>query len=215
VAAGSDSVPIKVEDLARAKELPASALRRFGLEDCAEGVRFRYTSAPGAPARPRLRTALRGADGSSWDPASDLPISVYHPPDPPAAPRVDFLILVEGESDCWTAWLHGVPAVGIPGAAAVDALQPDDLRDVRRVYVLIENEAAQTYPDGVAAYVRRLCARIRTIGFDGPVFELRMPDGLSDLNDLYRRHRQGFPEALQAALASAAPLDTPSAAEAG
>ena len=29
------------------------------------------------------------------------------------------LILVEGESDCWTLWFHGHPALGLPGADTV------------------------------------------------------------------------------------------------
>ncbi|GAH15238.1 unnamed protein product, partial [marine sediment metagenome] len=26
-----------------------------------------------------------------------------------------WVLLVEGESDCWTAWYHGIPALGLPG----------------------------------------------------------------------------------------------------
>ena len=25
------------------------------------------------------------------------------------------MLLVEGESDCWTTWFHGIPALGVPG----------------------------------------------------------------------------------------------------
>lgn len=27
------------------------------------------------------------------------------------------VILVEGESDCWTLWLHDLPSLGLPGAS--------------------------------------------------------------------------------------------------
>ena len=29
--------------------------------------------------------------------------------------KAGFLIIVEGESDCWTCWFHGIPALGAPG----------------------------------------------------------------------------------------------------
>jgi hypothetical protein len=45
-----------------------------------------------------------GADGSAWDPESELPISAYNPPNPQDMVTSDFVIIVEGESDCWTAW---------------------------------------------------------------------------------------------------------------
>ena len=43
--------------------------------------------------------------------------------------------------------------------------------------------------------MRDLVARLRAVDYSGPIFELRMPEGLNDLNDLYRSDPAEFSEA--------------------
>src|SRR5205807_1704531 len=105
---------VTINKLAVAKAISADALRAFGLKDTPDGVIFEYRTSTGEAARPRLRTAMRGADGSQWMASSALPIAVYSaPPGVAASVDPDDLLLVEGESDCWSAWLHGIAACGI------------------------------------------------------------------------------------------------------
>ena len=200
---------VTVEKLAAAKRIPADALRSFGLADVPEGVRFDYRQADGTPARPRLRTAMRGADGSVWSSESSLPISVYTAP-PGLTPAVDLesLIIVEGESDCWSAWLHGVAALGIPGPTQFDKLELKHVEPFAAVYLLREPAPADspTYANGVETYLRNVQSRLKEIGYAGQVFELTMPDGLFDLSELHQHDPQQFLPRLARAKQAAQPL---------
>jgi putative DNA primase/helicase len=193
---------VTVERLAAAKRLPPDVLRSFGLSDVPEGVRFDYRTAENLPARPRLRIAMRGADGSQWVSPSTLPIAVYTPP---ASVRTtvdpESLIIVEGESDCWSAWYHGVPAIGIPGADHADKLELEHVQSFSSVYLLREPAPAggPTYKEGVETYLQNIQHRLKKIGYKGNVFEFTMPDGLYDLSELH----QDDPEQFVARLARA------------
>ncbi len=67
----------------------------------------------------------------------------------------EFVVLVEGESDCHTLWYHDIPALGIPGAAAwKDERDAQHLDGVPRVYVVVE-------PDQGGDTVKRWLGRSR------------------------------------------------------
>jgi hypothetical protein len=201
---------VTIERLASAKNIPADFLRRLGLLDRPEGVLFDYRTSSGAPARPRLRTAMRGADGSSWEYPSALPITIYAPP-VWFTPTVDphSLVIVEGESDCWSAWLHGVAACGIPGPEHGDKIEASHIAGIDTIYLLREPAPAdsRTYRAGVEAYISTIVGRLRQIGYRGGLFELRMPDGLFDLSELHHRDPTQFLVRLAAAKAAARHLD--------
>lgn len=191
---------VTVARLAEAKELPVGALHRFGLSDVDEGVRFTYVAPDGTAGRTRLRTGMRGAGGSAWVTGDTRPVVAYSTAEGLENARAaGYQIVVEGESDCWTAWHHGLPAVGIPGSEHWDALASEHL-PVSEVFVQVEADNAQTYPDGVAGYVAAVVHRIRDLGFTGQVHELKLGDGISDLSDLYRSNPDGFTAAVAQAL---------------
>jgi hypothetical protein len=200
--------PVTIERLAQAKQISADVLRSFGLVDVSEGVKFEYRNSDGSPARPRLRTAMRGVDGSQWVSPSTLPIAIYTAP-AEIKPTVDpeSLIIVEGESDCWAAWLHGVAACGIPGSKHFDKLDRDHVVPVRKIYLLREPASpdSPTYDDGVEAYLQNIESRLRDIGYRGDVYELRMPLGLFDLSELHQDDPGRFLERLAAAKQAATP----------
>ena len=197
---------VTVEKLAEAKQLPVEALHSFGLANFEAGVRFKYRDSRGMPARPRLRTAMRGADGSQWDSTSTLPITTYSPPSGvQIAVDPSEIILVEGESDCWSAWFHGVAACGIPGPEHWDKIEEGNVVGFETIYIIREpaTDDSPTYREGVDAYIDKLCQRLRTIGFQGPILELQMPDGLFDLSELHQADPDQFVTRLQNAKRSA------------
>ena len=58
-----------------------------------------------------------------------------------------YVAIVEGESDCHTLWSHGIPAVGVPGAAVVKVALPDIERLLQmhpdlQPYVFLESDTA-------------------------------------------------------------------------
>jgi hypothetical protein len=55
------------------------------------------------------------------------------------ARKAGMVVLVEGESDCHTLWFHGIPALGIPGAANWrEERDAPHLEGIDTIYVMIE-----------------------------------------------------------------------------
>lgn len=112
-----DRAGVTLADLAAAKRLPIEFLRGLGVHD----VRLRTGSAVAVPyygengeeVAIRYRIALRG-DRFRWKEGSRvIPYGLWRLREWRGQHR--YILLVEGESDCWTAWHHGIPAIGIPG----------------------------------------------------------------------------------------------------
>lgn len=71
--------------------------------------------------RARIRTALKAKDGSYWEGTDTLtPYGLNRLKD-----AQDYLVLVEGESDCWTLWQWHIAALGLPGANNAQCLQAE------------------------------------------------------------------------------------------
>src|SRR5438876_12119649 len=104
--------------LARAKHLPEKFLREeLGLHDLNGGraVGIPYFGETGEDVALKRRTALKAKDGSFWP--EGLKLAAYGFWRLDRATKAGFIVLVEGESDCWALWHHGIPALGIPGAS--------------------------------------------------------------------------------------------------
>jgi hypothetical protein len=192
---------LTVEALAEAKQLPCQYLRQLGLRDLAGGgVGIPYYGPTGEEIAVKRRTALKATEGSYWP---KQPLAAYGQERLDAAMKASFLILVEGESDCWTVWYHGLPALGIPGANAVKTLQYEHVEVVEGIYVLRE-------PDrGGEIFVAGIRDRLPALGFSGKLFELRMPDGIKDPADLHVADPERFKATLEEAILAATPLELP------
>src|SRR5262249_54563440 len=117
-AGNGQAARLMVAALADAKQLPAEFLAGLGLSDLPKGgVGIPYYDATGAEIAVKRRTALKAGDGSYWP--KGKPLAAYGSWRIDRTNKAGFLILVEGESDCWTLWHHGLPALGIPGESAV------------------------------------------------------------------------------------------------
>jgi hypothetical protein len=196
--------PPTVEDLAAHKAIPADFLRSLGLEDARYGVRVPYRLADGSLGRPRLRTARVAKKGSKWIASGEdaaRPIVPYGLDRLEAARKAGYLAIVEGESDCWTLWLHEEPALGIPGVELVGKLEAEHVAGIPTVYVMREpDQAGASFPGKVAA-------RLRSLGFAGEVLSLVLP--VKDPADLHKRDPKRFRDEWRAALGNAAPVAVP------
>jgi hypothetical protein len=186
--------------LAEAKRLPADYLRELGLHDLAGGgVGIPYYGPAGEEIAVKRRTAIKATEGSYWP--RGTPLAAYGHWRLDRAARVGFLIVVEGESDCWALWHHGLPALGIPGANAAKTLLREHVEAVEKVYVHRE-------PDqGGATFVEGIRGRLAALGFKGKAFTLRMPDGAKDPADLHALDAQQFSERLENAIVASIPID--------
>ena len=190
---------ITIKDLARDKRLPADFLSDLGLKNVADGILIPYGLLDGSSApRHRLRTALVAKKGSQWD-AREGPIVPYGLERLTRAQNAGFLIIVEGESDCWTLWHHGFPALGMPGAHMAKCLQPEHLAKISKLFVMREPDAAG------AAFIHAVPARLKEISWNGKVFAVSLDDA-KDPNDLHKRCTTDFKARFDAALQAAQPL---------
>jgi hypothetical protein len=112
-AADPDKVGLTLADLAAAKRLPIEFLRSLGCaDDRGPSVRIPYHDADGTLVAIRTRLAITG-DRFRWRKGDrPLPYGLWRLADARAA---GWLLLVEGETDCWTLWDQGIPTLGIPG----------------------------------------------------------------------------------------------------
>ncbi len=137
---------------ARDKSLPEAFLRELGMVDRKHGgvpaVRIPYRDATGAEVAVRYRIAATG-DKFRWQRNTKAQPYGLDRLDPAAGS----VILVEGESDAQTLWLHGLPAVGIPGAQTWRAEWAGHFTGLK-VYVWQEPD------DGGRAFVARVGASL-------------------------------------------------------
>jgi hypothetical protein len=76
-------------------------------------------------------------------------------------------------------WLHGLPALGLPGSNAASCLDASHLEGIETLYFVRE-------PDrGGDALAAQLPERLARLEFSGRVFEARMPSGVKDPSDLH------------------------------
>jgi hypothetical protein len=185
--------------LAEAKGLPVEFLRdELGLHDLpGGGVGIPYYRLEGDLITVKRRTTLAARDGSWWP--KGQPLEAYGLWRL-AENQTGFLILVEGESDCWALWHHGLPALGIPGSNAQAVVKPSHLNGVETLYLV--REPGQSGDAFVPGMVRRLAA----IEWAGKAFELCMPDGLKDPADLHCAGSDEFLGRMQAAIQASTPL---------
>jgi hypothetical protein len=194
-----DGQPVTVASLAADKCLPVEFLETLGLRDLpAGGVGIPYYDANGAEQLTRIRTALKAGDGSSW-PKGSTP-TVYGANRLAMARKAGELVLVEGESDCWTAWHHGLACLGVPGAGLTSKIELGHLDGISTVYVVEEPD------DGGRRFVEAVAERCRVFGWPGKLLRVRIPDGLKDVNALHCDDAARFRERLVAAMAAATPL---------
>jgi hypothetical protein len=129
-------------------------------------VRIPYFSVNGQEVAVRYRRALTGDNRFSWrkgDRVCHYGLG--------RKPR-DWTLLVEGKTDCWTAWGHDLPALGLPGASIWKPEWSEHLKGVQ-VYLWSEpDEAGQ--------------ALTAKIGKDLPgLMVIQAPEGIKDLNDAH------------------------------
>ena len=166
----TDAQHLTLEALAEAKHLPADFLARLGCRNVSRGVEIPYHNENGDLVGKRYRLALTG-NRFLWRKGDRvLPYGLHRLRHGKAA---GWLLIVEGESDAWTAWHHGLPALGIPGkstwcsewAAHLDGLD---------AYLWQEPDAADL---------------VERMGADIPALRvIRAPEGIKDLSDA---HLQG------------------------
>jgi hypothetical protein len=109
---------ITLEQYAEAKKLPVSRLLDWGLREQTylglPAIRMPYHRDGGGEPPVKFRLALEGQFKTRWR-KGDKPC-LYGHWFTPTFRQLGWAVIVEGESDCHTLWLHDMPALGLPGA---------------------------------------------------------------------------------------------------
>jgi hypothetical protein len=188
-----------LQTLAEAKRFPVEFLRELGLHDLPQGgVGIPYYGADGEEIAIKRRTALTAKEGSYW--RKGIPLAAYGQWRLDVAAKAGFLMLVEGESDCWALWHHALPALGLPGANTARTLLREHVEAVGTLYAHREPGTAG------GEFVTGVARRLAELGFMGRVFELRMPEGVKDPADLHAADPDTFKAALERCIHAATPI---------
>jgi hypothetical protein len=186
---------LTLEEYAREKGLPLDFLKSLGISQIPFGggpaLRIPYLGAGGEELAARFRIALDG-DRFRWDSGSKL--CLYGQDRLGEAHQAGYVVLVEGESDCHTLWYHGIPALGLPGAANWrEDRDAGHLDGIETIFVVIE-------PDRGGEAVQQWLARSK---IRDRVKLIQLPT--KDPSALYLEDRQQFLQRWKAACQQAVP----------
>ncbi|MBT9171973.1 MAG: hypothetical protein DDT21_00349 [Syntrophomonadaceae bacterium] len=108
---------LTLKELAIAKKLPVEFLRELGLQTIKlqsnQAVKIPYFAEDGEEIAVRYRLALDGDTRFRWRKGDKT--TLYGLQRLEKAREAGYVLLVEGESDSWTAWYYDIPVLGVPG----------------------------------------------------------------------------------------------------
>lgn len=199
---------VTLAGLAEFVALPVAFLAECGLREGRGGVVVSYRGEDGSALHEKVRKTIRGKG----------PKYVYAKSGTKAAPyglwRLQryrethkALVLVEGESDSWTLWHHGLPALGIPGASNYGVLQAEHLAGIEKVFVVQEPGG------GGDVFVQGIGERLRQVEYAGEAFAVRMPGEIKDPSELHKADPAAFVAEFRRACQRGVPLDGPTVEE--
>lgn len=173
---------LTLEQFAAAKNLPVDFLIQHGVKQ-----------ARGKDERPYVVFAYRGLEGQIIKEATRLRFSLSERPMAKRGGKPHIyglwrisemlaedgeLNLVEGESDCLTAWLYGLSAVGVPGKTLLKILGPEFFKDFKNIYVWEE--------PGAEGWAKEIAARLSSLSHLR-IFAMTPPEGIKDLSEAHCR----------------------------
>jgi len=136
-----------LEKYAAAKNLPVKFLSRddIGLENCTwwnvDAMAIPYPDVDGEILVYRYRVALSGKTKVVSKKGDTVHLYGLHSVEDCRA--AGFAFVLEGESDCHTAWFHGIPAIGVPGAKNWKDEWADFFDGIDLLIVPIEDKAGE------------------------------------------------------------------------
>jgi putative DNA primase/helicase len=190
---------LTVSRLAAHKKLPEEFLRSLGVCEAGRGLAIPYYGFDGkAVLCTRLRFALAAGDGSRWRRGASLEgyglwrLSPFR--------GGGQLFVVEGESNCWTLWRHGLPALGLPGAStARQTLHRDALDGQGRLWVHVDPGRSGE------EFLRGVCLALGFCRYRGEVLVIDS-GAAKDPSDLHCQDPAAFAAAWQERMRAAAAL---------
>jgi len=188
---------LTLAEYAAAKGLPMAFLRTLGLKDLpgfgGGAIRIPYLGVDGAEIAARFRLSLTVEPRLVWKSGSKA--NLYGLDRLAAARAAGQIVVVEGESDCHTLWMHDIPAIGLPGANTWKEEWATHLNGIATIIVVVEPDKGG---DSVMRWLERSAIR-------GRARVLQMPPARKDPSSLYLADPDGFKDAWATATDGAIP----------
>jgi len=198
---------LTLAEFVEAKKLPIAFLKANDVVE-AHGqygpvVRFYCRLEDGTLApRYRVRVALNGPKKLFWDRVGKggriTPYGLDHLAE---ARKRNYLVLVEGESDALTLWLHDVPALGLPGNTMASLLTPAMLEGITRIIISQEpGESGRKFRDDIIA-------KLRAFRWPGNVRIVHWPEAVKDPSALHIADPDAFNQKFERMIAAGELVD--------
>lgn len=187
-----------LEQYAAAKGLTQAILAKAGCFQCEHwkvaAVAFPYKDVDGALVTTRYRVGMTGAKRVLSDKGGATTLyGLWLLPQ--LKEKFKHVVLVEGESDCHTLWMHKIPALGIPGASSWRDEWAQYLDGFDAIFLVEEPDAGGA---ALSAALLRSSLRER-------LFPVKLP--AKDSSAMYLADRTGFTAAFKAELDKARERD--------
>lgn len=169
--------------LANMTGVPIDKLKEFGLHQDGKYVNVPYENESGRLLHNKIRTRLTGKNKYKYPKGSKA--TLYGLNRLSDARDKGAIVIVEGESDCWTLWIHGIPALGVPGASAYKLLDREHLDGIDTVFVVQESdEAGEKFQYAVGQH-------LRDFDYEGDIKIVTMGE-YNDPNEMYVQNVDNF-----------------------
>ncbi|MFC1847058.1 hypothetical protein ACFLYS_03265 [Chloroflexota bacterium] len=167
---------VNLDTLSKVKSIPVDYLKSLGASEFKyngqSAVNIPYCSEEGNEISVRYRLEISGDNRFKWRKGDHaLPYGLNRLA---MIRKSGWVLIVEGESDCWTCWFYGIPAMGAPGKGIWPPAWGNHLKGLE-VYVWQEPEAED--------FTLRLLASAPDLRF------IQAPDGIKDVSEA---HIQGL-----------------------
>ena len=200
-------LPLTLEMYAVSKKLPLNFLQQLGLgERPGNGyipghVTIPYYDTDGACVAIRQRRNPNNRQRFAWNKGgTPIPYGAWLDLNKDARA----LILVEGESDAQSCWLHGLPALGVPGATNFQAAWTERYINGRDVYIHVEPDA------GGQTFRSKVIQALFDSGYKGTARTFACHDidaACKDPSDLHIKYGDQFRAMIDPALKAAQAVD--------
>lgn len=194
---GATPPGLTLEELAKAKGFQLegpTGLKAWGCctqkKHGATVIRIPYMNEGGEEAAVRFRHTLSGSQRFTW--RSGDKVLLYGLWRLSEIKQAGWVLLVEGETDCWTCWLYGIPALGLPGKSTWRPAWAELIKGLT-VYLWQEPDA----PELPGKILKDITA----------VKVIQAPDGFKDLNEAHLKG-EDVPALLDKLKAAAIPAET-------
>lgn len=116
--------------------------------------------------------------------------------------NIEYLILIEGESDSQSLWTLGENALGVPGASNFQPQWCAELINVPKLYLHIEPD------NGGQVFKTQMAKKLYAGGYKGEVLIFNLGDyAVKDPSELYIKYGMDAADMIKTAMSKAEPLD--------